>query len=70
MNESVNAANPVAEGDLVLISAAYYKIGSVLLRVKPDGKGVEEVWRDRVLEAHWSTPILHNGFLFFLHRPQ
>ena len=64
VNESVNAANPVAEGDLVLISAAYYKIGSVLLRVKPDGKGVEEVWRDRVLEAHWSTPILHNGFLF------
>ena len=40
----------LAEGDLVLISAAYYKIGSVLLRVKPDGKGVEEVWRDRVLE--------------------
>src|SRR5206468_4123783 len=62
--ESVNAMNPVVVDDLILISAAYYKIGSVLLRVKPDGKGVEEVWRNTVLEVHWSTPIYHDGFLF------
>lgn len=46
VNESVNAMNPVVSGDQVLISAAYYRSGAVLLRVKPDGKSFEEVWRD------------------------
>ena len=63
-NDSVNAMNPVVLDDLVLISGAYYKVGSVLLRVKPDGRGVEEVWRGTVLEIHWATPILHEGYLY------
>ncbi|WP_202796875.1 PQQ-binding-like beta-propeller repeat protein [Pedosphaera parvula] len=62
--ESVNAMNPIVVDDLIFISAAYYKIGSVLLRVKPDGKDVEEVWRNPVLEIHWSTPIYKNGYLY------
>jgi len=45
-NDSVNAMNPVVQDDLVLISAAYYRSGAVLLRVKPDGKSYDEVWRD------------------------
>ena len=56
--------DPVVVDDLILLSAAYYKIGSVLLRVKPDGRSVEEVWRSTVLEVHWSTPIYHDGFLY------
>ena len=64
VNDSVNAMNPVVLGDEILLSAAYYKIGSVLLRVKPDGKSVEEVGRSRVLEVHWTTPILYNGYLY------
>lgn len=63
-NDSVNAMNPVVLDDLILISAAYYKVGSVLLRVKPDGKGVEEVWRSTVLEIHWTTPILRDGYIY------
>jgi outer membrane protein assembly factor BamB len=82
-NDSVNAMVPVVNGDCVLISAAYYRVGAVLLRVKPDGKSFEEVWRipthpmdgaDRdpvtsrwktpVLEVHWNTPVLHDGFLY------
>ncbi len=62
--ESVNAMNPVAVDDMILISAAYYKIGSVLLRVKPGCKAVEEVWRSAVLEIHWSTPIYLDGFIY------
>lgn len=58
VNESVNAANPVVQGDLILITAAYYRVGSVLLRVRPDGQGVDEVWRATSMEAHWSTPLL------------
>ncbi len=64
VDESVNAMNPVVVDDLIFISAAYYKIGSVLLRVKPDGHGVEEVWRSLALELHWDTPIYHDGFLY------
>ena len=64
VTDSVNAMNPIVVDDLILLSAAYYKIGSVLLRVKPDGRSVEEVWRSTVLEVHWTTPIYHDGFLY------
>lgn len=64
VNESVNAMNPIVQDDLILLSAAYYGIGSVLLQVQPNGKSVKEVWRDRVLEIHWTTPILHEGHLY------
>jgi outer membrane protein assembly factor BamB len=79
LHDSVNAMNPVVSGDLVLISAAYARVGSVLLRVKPDGKSFEEVWRspqdpferdasgdypEPVLEMHWSTPVLVGGKLY------
>ena len=63
-NDSVNAMCPVVVDDLILISGAYYKIGSVLLRVQPDGKHVDEVWRGLALETHWTTPIYHEGFLY------
>ena len=64
VNDSVNAMCPVVMDDFIFLSAAYYKIGSVLLRVKPDSHGVDEVWRSTVLEIHWNTPILHDGFLY------
>jgi outer membrane protein assembly factor BamB len=63
-NDSVNAMNPIVVDDLILISAAYYKVGAVQLRVRADGKGVEEVWRSTALEVHWTTPICHEGFLY------
>lgn len=79
-NDSVNAMCPVVQDDLVLISAAYYRVGAVLLRVKPDGKSFEEAWRiprhplerdpatgrgtPTVLEVHWNTPVLHDGYLY------
>jgi len=63
-NDSVNAMNPVVLDDLILLSGAYQRVGSVLLRVKPDGKTLEEVRRDLSLEIHWTTPILHQGNLY------
>jgi hypothetical protein len=56
--------NPVVVDDLILISGAYYKVGSVLLREQPDGKGVEEVWLGTSLELHWMTPIYKDGYLY------
>ena len=32
--------------------------------MKPDGKGVDEVWRGLSLETHWTTPIYHDGRLY------
>jgi outer membrane protein assembly factor BamB len=64
VDESVNAANPVVIGDEVLISAAYYKVGSVLLQVRPDGKGFDENWNSTSLEIHWSTPVIRDGYLY------
>jgi outer membrane protein assembly factor BamB len=67
VNESVNAMVPVVDEDLVLLSGAYYRVGSVLLRVKPDGKYFDEVWRDpkhpldpadRNPENGWRRPSL------------
>ena len=80
VNESVNAMTPVVQDDLLIISAAYYRIGAVALRVKPDGKSFDELWRSPtnsferdpatgdypapVLELHFNTPVLHDGFLY------
>jgi outer membrane protein assembly factor BamB len=64
VNESVNAMCPVVVDDLIFISAAYYRIGSVLLRVNPDDKGVAEVWRGAGMELHWTTPIYLDGYLY------
>lgn len=79
-NDSVNAACPVVQDDLILISAAYFRIGAVLLRVKPDGRTLETVWRlpahvptsslelretpPQPLEMHWTTPALDRGHLY------
>ena len=64
VEESVNAANPIVTGDLVFFSAAYYKVGSVCLRVHPDNREYDEAWRSPVLELHWSTPLLIDGQLY------
>lgn len=64
VEESVNAANPLVVNDQVLISSAYYKLGSVLLQVKNDSRSYEEIWRNTNLEAHWATPIYHDGYLY------
>lgn len=63
-NETVNAMTPVVDGDLILLSSAYYRNGSVVLRVRRDGKGVDEVWRGLALEMHWARPILLGGHLY------
>jgi outer membrane protein assembly factor BamB len=68
--ESVNAADPVAIGDKVLLSECYGRdTGAVLLDLK-DGKP-KVVWsdadRDRLdksLQCHWNTPIAVGGFVY------
>jgi outer membrane protein assembly factor BamB len=65
--ESVNAATPVVSGNQVLISETYGP-GSSLLSVAPGQAQV--VWQDdpqrrnKSLQAHWATPVLHDGYLY------
>jgi outer membrane protein assembly factor BamB len=62
--ESVNAARPLVVDDKIFLSAAY-RVGSVLLRVNKDGKGVEELWRNRRnMLTHWSTAIHVDGYVY------
>ena len=62
--ESVNAVRPVVVGDRVLICATY-GVGAALLEVNTAGDGVSEVWRNpRVLNCHWSTPVVHDGLAY------
>lgn len=64
VHESVNAAQPVVAGDMILITAAY-RVGSALLKVQPNGKAFDVVWRSPTnLLAHWSTPIYDNGSFY------
>lgn len=62
--ESVNAARPVIVDDTILLSAAY-RVGSTLLKVRPNGKEYDVVWSNpRTLLSHWTTPIHHDGCYF------
>ncbi len=60
--DTSNATTPIVAGDLVLVSA--YKIGSLCVRVLPDG-GYEEVWRDRRnLMCQFHNLIERDGFVY------
>lgn len=64
LHDSVNAALPVVVDDLIFLSAAY-DVGAALLKVKPDGKGYDVVWRDEyAMQNHWSTSIHYNGYVY------
>jgi len=64
VEESVNAANPIVVGNAALISSAYYDQGSALLNISEDRQSVTEVWRETSMEAHFATPIYHEGFIY------
>lgn len=63
VEESVNAANPIVVGNHVFITSSYYKSGAMLLRITKDFK-FEEAWRSLVLEVHFTTPVMRDGFLY------
>ncbi len=63
-DSSVNAMTPVVHDNTIFLSSAYFKNGSVLLKVAPDGKSVTPAWRSLGLEMHWSQPNLVNGHLY------
>ena len=64
LKDSVNAARPVVIDDQIFLSAAY-DTGSALLKVKPDGKSFDVVWRKPDgMSTHWNTCIHIDGYLY------
>ncbi len=67
INESVNAAWPVVDGNEIFISETY-EIGSALLAFK--NEKFETIWadpksrREQSFRAHWATPVLIDGVLY------
>jgi outer membrane protein assembly factor BamB len=65
--ESVNAMTPVVHDGQLFISETYGP-GSSLLALRPEG--YQLLWRDsqrsraKAMQAHWSTPVYHQGFLY------
>jgi outer membrane protein assembly factor BamB len=65
---SVNAATPLAIGNLVFISASY-GTGAALLEV--NGSEYRKIWSgDESMSNHYSTCVYHNGFLYGFHGRQ
>jgi outer membrane protein assembly factor BamB len=65
---SVNAATPLAVGDLIFLSASY-QTGAVLLQVK--GAEPKVLWSsDEVLSNHYSTSVYSEGYLYGFHGRQ
>ncbi len=64
LHDSCNAARPVVVGDNVFLSAAY-ETGAALLKVEPEGKTYDVIWRNiNAMQNHWSTSIYHDGYLY------
>jgi outer membrane protein assembly factor BamB len=65
---SVNAATPLAVGDVLFVSATY-DTGAAALRV--NGSQLTEVWAsDDVLSNHYATSVYHDGYLYGYHGRQ
>jgi outer membrane protein assembly factor BamB len=62
--ESVNAMNPMVFDNQVLISSCYYRQGSILLNIDPDIKIQGPAWKGLNLEIHFTTPVLHDGYIY------
>jgi outer membrane protein assembly factor BamB len=62
------AASPVIAGDVVYCSAGY-GVGAGAVKITKEGSAFKasEIYRlrgDKPLANHWSTPVLHNGYLY------
>lgn len=60
--DKLNATSPAVHGDLVFLSG--YSLGSLCLRVLPDG-GLQEIWRDvRALDSQYNNLVCRDGFVY------
>jgi outer membrane protein assembly factor BamB len=61
------AIDPIVWNDMVYCAAAY-GVGAGAYKISKEGNqfSSKELWRDRALVNHWSTPVCKDGFLYGL----
>jgi outer membrane protein assembly factor BamB len=65
---TVNAANPVVNGDKLFLTASY-GVGAVYGRITKTG--FTPAWSsDELLSSQYTTPIVHEGYLYGIHGRQ
>jgi len=68
IDASVNAASPLVVGNEILVSTCYDR-GALLARVDKDE--LTELWsNDESMSAHFSTGVVHDGYLYGFHGRQ
>jgi outer membrane protein assembly factor BamB len=68
VQENINVSQPVLLGDDRVLISSGYGIGSAALQVKHEGGKwtVEPVWQSRKMRCKFSSPVLHEGYLYGL----
>jgi outer membrane protein assembly factor BamB len=57
----VNAAMPIVIDDTVLVSSGY-GVGCALVQITP--AGAKELWKNKSIQLHFSSPVLINGVIY------
>lgn len=66
---SVNAATPLADGNIIFLTASY-GTGAIALEVTGPSN-YRKLWsNDDSLSSHYSTPVIRNGYLYGFHGRQ
>lgn len=63
----VNAATPLVIGGKNVFLTTGYKTGCGMFDVTSDPP--KELWRNKLLQAHFNSPILHEGFIYGIGDP-
>ena len=61
-NYDVHAATPIVHNNRVFISSGY-GVGCALFEVQP-GNQPKQIWRNKLMKAHFSTPVLQDGYIY------
>jgi outer membrane protein assembly factor BamB len=62
--KNTNIITPIVQDDMIWIGSAY-NVGSMVLQVDlKKNPTVHEVWKSKILQTHFATPILIDGYLY------
>ena len=65
---AVNAAQPILLDDGRIFISCSYRVGGAMVQVAHEGNAwrVKELWKNENLRCKFSSPVLHEGFIYGL----
>jgi outer membrane protein assembly factor BamB len=60
-NLDANCSSPLLTEAGVFVTSGY---GTGCAMLAPDGTTAKEVWRNKLVQSHMSSPVLHQGFIY------